>query len=565
MSETVTICEDKLMTRLDTEMMASVLETLDKFCKDHFPRQKRLELDRSDKFPEEIIRTMLSPELGLHLVFLPAEYDGLGGGAYDIYRISEEMARIDMGMATSFLAISLGTDPLRVGGLEEQKRKWMSRIANEGLMVAYAVTEPNAGSDLAALKTRAEPVFSEAGQQTGYRLEGVKQFITNGGVADLYSVLALAPGGPTFFMVERGSAGLGHGKPEEKHGIRLSNTSQVIFEGVEVPLENRVGLEEGQGLAQAVAVFGYTRLMVAAFGLGGGEAALSAALMYAKERCQFGRPIIELQGYSHKLLVPHVVALEASRAYIEEVADRLDRGETALETEGAIAKLYTTESANRAADASIQALGGYGYTHEYEVEKIRRDVRITTIYEGTSEIMQQTIGKDRWRRFLQTRGQFYLDKAREMESLQAHNCQCGAATLSLVIKVMVAALEQVRLKRLTRQQHVTFMLADMFSSIEVALALCRKVKVMRDKDVATSDYFEAVARFHVAVTADLTAVILRQCIYGYGAENVSEMNALQTTLSLSQLDTAYYDMSKNMQIIMTRLMRDDFYLGHFEW
>ena len=384
---------------------------------------------------------MVSPEVGLHLLFLPESYGGLGGGAYDIYRMSEEMSKTEMGIATAFLAISLGTDPLRVGGTEEQKKKWLTRIAEEGLIVAYGATEPGAGSDLAALKTQARPVLDEQGKTVAYRIDGVKQFITNGSVADLYSVLAMAPGGPSFFMVEKGTPGLSSGKPEEKHGIRISNTTQVILENVEVPAENLVGLKEGEGISQAVAVFGYTRLMVAAFGLGAGESAIQCAIRYSKERKQFGKYLIEMQGYTHKLILPHLVRLEAARAYIEEIAERLDSGVTGLETEGAIAKLFATEAGNQAAEAAIQAHGGYGYTHEYEVEKIKRDVRITTIYEGTSEIMQQTIGKNRWREFLQSRGECYLKIAREMEAIEKECPQCGALSVAGAVKIMVAAFE----------------------------------------------------------------------------------------------------------------------------
>ena len=150
-------------------------------------------------------------------------------------------------------------------------------------------------------------------------------------------------------------------------------------------------------------MFGYTRLMVAAFGLGAGWAALDRAIPYSAERIQAGGPLSEKQGYTHKLIVPHAVRLEAARAYIEETAERIDRGDDGtLNTEGAIAKYLATEAGNAAADAAIQALGGYGYTHEYMVEKIKRDVRITTIYEGTSEIMEMTISRDRWQQHLKT-------------------------------------------------------------------------------------------------------------------------------------------------------------------
>ena len=166
-------------------------------------------------------------------------------------------------------------------------------------------------------------------------------------------------------------------------------------------------------------MFGYTRLMVAAFGLGAGWAALDRAIPYSTERIQAGGPLSEKQGYTHKLIVPHAVRLEAARAYIEETAERIDAGEGTLNTEGAIAKYLATEAGNAAADAAIQALGGYGYTREYMVEKIRRDVRITTIYEGTSEIMEMTIARDRWQQHLKTAAQHYHDAAREMEALHA--------------------------------------------------------------------------------------------------------------------------------------------------
>ena len=201
---------------------------------------------------------------------------------------------------------------------------------------------------------------------------------------------------------------------------------RITFEDGFVPAENLVGGVEGEGMAQAQQVFGYTRLMVAAFGLGGGLAALDRAVDYAKERVQAGSPLIEKQAYTHKLLVPHAVRLEAARAYIEEVARRVDEGTSELNVEGAIAKLIATEYGNAAADAAIQALGGYGYMKEYDVEKIRRDVRITTIYEGTSEIMEWTIARDRWRDHLQTRGQYYAQVAPGLDQLHARAPNVGA-------------------------------------------------------------------------------------------------------------------------------------------
>ena len=330
------------------------------------------------------------------------------------------MAAIDLGIATSVLATFLGSDPIVVGGTPEQQARWLGRIAAEGVLVAYGATEPEAGSDLGGAEDRRRAGDRRDGTVTAYRITGKKQWISNGGVADFYTILANAPGGPTWFVVDRDTPGFAPGKPENKHGIRLSNTAALFLDEVEVPADRLVGGVEGQGLVQAQLVFGYTRLMVAAFGLGAGWAALDRAIPYSAERIQGGGPLSEKQGYTHKLIVPHAVRLEAARAYIEETAERLDEVHIGLNTEGAIAKYLATEAGNAAADAAIQALGGYGYTHEYLVEKIKRDVRITTIYEGTSEIMEMTIARDRWQQHLKTTGRHYHDAAADARGAPSH-------------------------------------------------------------------------------------------------------------------------------------------------
>ena len=388
---------------LDLEMLKVALRSIDEFAERELPDSLLIDLDERDEFPEELVRRMSSgEELGIQLLFVPFEYGGMGGGAFDVYRICERMAAIDLGLATSELATFLGSDPIRVGGTEEQKREYMSRIAKDGVLFAYGATEPEAGSDLGALKTIAEPV-ADNGSVTGYRITGVKQWISNGGVADLYTILAMAPGGPSWFVVDAGTEGFTHGEHEDKHGIRLSNTAALFLDKVYVDADRLIGGLEGQGLVQAQQVFGYTRLMVAAFGLGAGWAALDRAIAYSRKRIQAGGPLSEKLGYTHKLIVPHVVALETARASIEETAERIDGGEGSLNVEGAIAKYLATEAGDAAADAAIQAHGGYGYTHDYMVEKIKRDVRITRIYEGTSEIMEMTIARERWQEHLKTR------------------------------------------------------------------------------------------------------------------------------------------------------------------
>ncbi len=463
------------MGRIDDETLDMVLGTLGRYAERTLTPEFLLELDRKDEFPEQVLSDLYDPEqLGLHLMFLPEEHGGLGGGAYEIYRISEIMASIDLGISTGVLATFLGTDPIVVGGTDEQKSHWMTRIAEEQLLVAYGATEPQAGSDLGALKTRAEPVQSN-GHLDGYRLNGRKQWISNGAVAGLYTVLANAPGGPSWFIVERGVEGLSFGKPEDKHGIRASNTSAVFLEDVYVPAAHLIGGVEGQGLAQAQAVFGYTRLMVAAFGLGAGWEALRRAIRYSQERVQAGSALSEKQGFTHKLIVPNAVRLEAARAFIESTAERLDGGEPDLATEGAIAKYLATEAGNRAAEDAIQALGGYGYTKEYFVEKIKRDVRITTIYEGTSEILEWTIARDRWQHHLKTRGQYYLERAQQLEGFHRDQPDTGAGVAALALRALSVILERCRLDRLTRQQHVLFRLGELVAYAETAALFASRV------------------------------------------------------------------------------------------
>jgi len=479
--------------RLDGEVLDMVLGTLKEFMDTEAPLARRLEWDKQDFCPEDVVRKMTSPEIGLHLVFVPEEYEGLGGGAWDLYKMSTLFAEIDLGIATSMLAIALGTDPIRVGCTPDQKRKWMTRIANEGLIVAYGVTEPEAGSNVENLKTKAEPITDDAGNVTHYRLNGVKQFISNGAIADLYTILARAPGGPTFFVVERGTGGLNAGKQEEKHGIRLSNTSQVVLEDVVVPADNIVGEREGEGIRQSNEVFGFTRLMVAAFGLGGGQAALKRAIAYAKERHQFGAPLSEKQGFTHKLLVPHSVRLAAAQAYIEYVSNLLDSGDTERQVEGSVAKLFATEEGNVAADHAVQALGGYGYCTEYEVEKIRRDARILTIYEGTSEIQQNIIGVFRLRQDVRSKGAFYGEMADSVAGFE----HVGGDAVAHAVRFLSRCIRIAFKKKLSKQQHALFELAWAMTECEVAVALCRAAAEGGDLLKAQSRLFAADVRLNV--------------------------------------------------------------------
>ena len=476
---------------MDREMFSMVLDTLKKIEKDRLPLDTRLQLDMEGDFPEELIRFMLGPDIGLHLIFIPEEYGGLGASAVQIAQISEEMAKMDMAIATSFLAICLGMDPIRVGGTDEQKEKYVGRIAGEGLIVGYAITEPDAGSNVQALSTKAERALDEQGNIAGYRINGQKQFITNGGVADLFTVLADTPEGPSFFIVEKGVEGLSAGRHEDKHGIRASNTAPLTLEDVYVPVGDLVGGVEGVGLKQANTVFGYTRLMVATFGLAAGVAALERAVTYAKERIQFGTLLTEKQGYTHKLLVPNAVRLEAARAYIEEVARRIDAGEEDLQVEGSIAKYFATEVGDAAANDGIQALGGYGYIREYEVEKIKRDAKITTIFEGTSEIQQSIISLFRLRETVHSKGAYYKDMAEELAELSK---ETGGPVAAQAIDTLNNFLLIARSLKITKSQYRMFLLADMMTWVEVANATCRKASYDIGESTISCECMSAVAR-----------------------------------------------------------------------
>ena len=465
------------LARLEAGDLELIVDTLKEFTARNAPLERRMEWDRTDTCPTDVVRAMLGPEVGLHLPFLPAEYGGMGGGAYDIYRLSCEFAQIDLGLATSMLAVALGTDPIRVGCTEAQRRRWLPRIAGDGLVVAYAVTEPEAGSNVQNVQTQARRVTDAAGNVTHYQLNGVKQFITNGSIADLYTVLAKTPDGPSFFIVERDTPGLTPGKHEIKHGIRASDTAQVIFDDVLVPADQLVGEIEGQGLKQANEVFGFTRLMVAGFGLGAGVSALNKAIAYSRQRRQMGTLLCEKQGYTHKLLVPNSVRLAAARAYIEHVADLLDSGNKDRQIEGAIAKIFATEAGNIAADDAVQALGGYGYCVEFEVEKIRRDARILRIYEGTTEILQNIVGLYRMRESVRSKGSFYGTMADQVEPF----AEAGGPAVAKTARFLSTALDLLFHEKLGRQQHALFECATAIVEVETAVALVRAVGLSDDE------------------------------------------------------------------------------------
>jgi alkylation response protein AidB-like acyl-CoA dehydrogenase len=531
---------------LDLESRQMVLDTVEQLRKRLLTKDKVLKWDQEEIFPEDTIREMLGPEIGLQLLMIPEAYGGLGGGARDSVAIVREMSKICLGITTAFFALQLGADPLMVGGTEEQKQKWLGAIAEGDTLVAYAVTEPGAGSDVANIKTKAEPVSDAAGNISGYRINGTKQFISTGGAADFITLLAKTPQGPTFFVVEKGTPGFEPGRSEEKHGIRASQTSALSFNDVLVPVANVIGGTPGNGLKQANEVFGYTRLMVAGMGLGAGEAALDIAIRYAKERFVSGSLLSEKQGYTHKLIVPNAVRLEAAAAYAEELAERLDAGEKDLQVEGSISKYFATEAGNKAADDAMQALGGYGYINEFEVEKIKRDVKITCIYEGASEVQQSIISTFRWRKHVKSKGAFYGSLAEEMQTLDTRCPDTGCRYLALAAGALDRTVMLVHTHKLTRQQHVMFALADVMCHVEVGAALARKAAAA---SAPVAEKLRRMASIFSHEVAQLTARNIRTIVDGTGAFDPATAVDFLATARVEELAGSYKGIVGDMDCV----------------
>ena len=540
------LSEETQLQGLDRESRQMVLDTIAQLRKRLLTKEKILEFDRKEIFPEETIREMLGPEIGLQLLMLPEAYGGMGGGARDCCAITREMAKICLGITTAFFAIQLGADPIRVGGTDAQKQKWLGAIAEGNALVAYAVTEPDAGSNVVAIKTKADPVTNDAGEITGYRINGNKQFISTGLYADFITVLAHTPEGATFFIMEKGTEGYKPGKGEEKHGIRASNTSPLTFADAFVPVENLIGGVPGRGFKQASEVFGYTRLMVAAMGLGGGEAAMEIAINYAKERIQFKAPLSEKQGYTHKLIIPNVVRLAAAEAFIEETAARLDSGEKDLEVEGSISKLFTTESANKAAEDAMQALGGYGYIAEYEVEKIKRDVRITCIYEGTSEIQQNIISMFRWKKTRKSKGAFYQSIRDEMQRLGAEVDDIGGRIYGLAADALNQAIDLAHEQRLTKQQYVMFALADMMTHVEIGASLARRAFATVKNGGAVADKMKLISRLFANEVSQMVSQGILKIVMGCGACDLDMTNNFLQKIAYTELTASCQNIINDM-------------------
>jgi alkylation response protein AidB-like acyl-CoA dehydrogenase len=340
------------------------------------------------EFPREILRKMGS--LGLMGVPIPETYGGAGMDLTSYLIAIEELSKVSAALGVILsVHTSVGTFPILRFGNEAQKSKYIPRLAAGEYLGAFCLTEPQAGSDAANLKTKAVK------KGDFYILNGSKVFITNGGEADVYLVFAvtdakLGSKGITAFIVDKNTPGFNFGKDEHKMGLRGSRTLQLSFEDMLIPVENRLG-QEGEGIGIALSNLETGRIGIAAQALGIAEAAFAAALQYAKERKQFGVPIASHQGIAFKL-ADMATNIEAAKLLIYRAADLKERGFDARK-EASIAKLFASKTAVEVTTEAIQVFGGYGYTEDYPVERYFRDAKITEIYEGTSEIQRIVISK----------------------------------------------------------------------------------------------------------------------------------------------------------------------------
>ncbi len=346
----------------------------------------RAELDEKEEFPWDIMRVLA--DVDLFRVFIPEEYGGSGGGCLDLCLIVEELSRVCSGVAISYAANALGSYLILAYGTPEQKQRYLPDIADGKKLTAFAITESEAGSDVAAMRT------SAVRKKDSYVLNGTKQFITNGGEAEIYTVIAITDpaegaGGASAFVVERGTPGFSFGKKEKKMGIRCSATRELIFEDCQIPKENLIG-KEGSGLIAAVRTIDHSRPGIGAQAVGLAQGALEEAVNYATSRIQFGHPISSFQAIQH-LLADLATELEAARTLVYAVARMIDAGANHFSEEAAMAKLFASEMAMKVTTEVVQIFGGVGYMRDYPVEKMMRDAKITQIYEGTNQIQRNAI------------------------------------------------------------------------------------------------------------------------------------------------------------------------------
>lgn len=342
--------------------------------------------DISEEYPWDVLKVMAESDMfGL---FIPEEYGGFATSVFNLCLATEEFSRACGGIAVCYAASALGTFPIVLFGTDEQKKKYLPALASGKKVAAFAITEPEAGSDASAIKT----VAKKAGDH--YVLNGLKHFITNGGDAETYVVIAMTDKtkgarGASAFIVEKGTPGFTFGKKEDKFGIRASSTRELIFTDCKIPAENLLA-KEGMGFIVTMRTFDMSRPGVAAQALGIAQGALELSVKYVRERVQFGKPISSFQGIQW-MLADMATEVEAARGLVYSTARMVDAGVKDVAKESAMAKMYASDVAMKVSVDALQLFGGYGYMKDYPIEKYVRDAKITQIYEGTNQIQRSII------------------------------------------------------------------------------------------------------------------------------------------------------------------------------
>ncbi|WP_316520390.1 acyl-CoA dehydrogenase family protein [Kitasatospora brasiliensis] len=347
------------------------------------------EVDEQGRFPREALDALQGNDL--HAVHVPEEFGGAGADALATVIVIEEVARVCASSSLIPAVNKLGSLPVQLSGSEELKAKYLGALARGEGMFSYCLSEPEAGSDAAGMKTRA------VRDGDFWVLNGVKRWITNAGVSEFYTVMAVTDPekrskGISAFVVEKGDEGVSFGAPEKKLGIKGSPTREVYFDNVRIPVDRMIGAE-GTGFATAMKTLDHTRVTIAAQAIGIAQGALDYAKGYVKERKQFGKAIAEFQGVQF-MLADMAMKLEAARQLTYAAAAKSQRGDADLTFFGAAAKCYASDAAMEITTDAVQLLGGYGYTRDYPVERMMRDAKITQIYEGTNQVQRIVMARN---------------------------------------------------------------------------------------------------------------------------------------------------------------------------
>ncbi|MFF2957221.1 acyl-CoA dehydrogenase family protein [Kitasatospora sp. NPDC057965] len=347
------------------------------------------EVDEQGRFPQEALEALRGNDL--HAVHVPEEFGGAGADALATVIVIEEVARVCASSSLIPAVNKLGSLPVQLSGSRELKERYLGALARGEGMFSYCLSEPEAGSDAAGMRTRA------VRDGDFWVLDGVKRWITNAGVSEFYTVMAVTDPekrskGISAFVVEKGDEGVSFGAPERKLGIKGSPTREVYFDGVRIPADRMIGAE-GTGFATAMRTLDHTRVTIAAQALGIAQGALDYAKGYVRERRQFGKPIGDFQGVQF-MLADMAMKLEAARQLTYAAAARSQRGDGDLTFFGAAAKCFASDAAMEITTDAVQLLGGYGYTRDYPLERMMRDAKITQIYEGTNQIQRIVMARN---------------------------------------------------------------------------------------------------------------------------------------------------------------------------